>query len=378
MMALRTSNDRLRAAFPYFCPNPMKKSNPLRPFGETIISWYHHNKRDLPWRGTKDPYKIWLSEIILQQTRVEQGTAYYHRFTETYPTVLALASAKEDAVLKLWQGLGYYSRARNLLFAAKQIKNEFAGKFPATYEEIKMLKGVGDYTAAAIASFAFNLPHAVVDGNVYRFLSRYFGIKTPINSTAGKKEFALLAQQLLMDHPPGDFNQALMEFGARQCKPSSPLCDSCPLQSSCFAYKHKTTGSLPVKDKKIKIRKRYFHYLIIKEDKHFYIRRREEKDIWTGLHDFPLIESVAKLSESELLSSDDWKSTFQKTKAVLKNVSEEYKHVLSHQHIYARFFEVHVSKPIEKKQSASWKKVNKLSIRKFAVPRLIEQYLEKM
>lgn len=350
----------------------------MKEFGKKVISWYSKNKRDLPWRQTSDPYKIWLSEIILQQTRVDQGMAYYHKFCENYPTVTDLAKASEDDVLKLWQGLGYYSRARNLHKSAKDIVESFQGKFPGNFDEIKSLKGIGDYTAAAIASFAFKLPHAVVDGNVYRILSRYAGIETPIDSGAGKKEFITLANELLGKHPPDIFNQAIMEFGSIQCKPVSPDCMSCPLQGSCFAFAHNKVNVLPVKSKKTKIRKRFFHYLVIREKDNFFIRQRKEKDIWTGLHDFPLIETETSLNEGKIMSSKEWKDRFKGLKSKVTNVSAEYKHILSHQHIHATFYEISADLKSFKEEEQNWKKVNSTSVKNFAVPRLIEEYLKQM
>jgi len=227
-------------------------------FPKTILSWYKKNKRDLPWRNTRDPYFIWLSEVILQQTRVEQGLSYYLRFVMAFPTVKKLASAKEEQVLKLWQGLGYYSRARNLHHAAKEIVKKHRGKFPDTYADIRALKGVGEYTAAAISSFAYNLPYATVDGNVFRLLSRYLGIKTPINTPKAKKEFTEAAQELMGNSSPHDFNQAMMEFGSRQCRPVNPDCENCPLNSSCVAFDKNLVKMLPVKNKSLKARPRYF------------------------------------------------------------------------------------------------------------------------
>ncbi len=235
-------------------------------FSNTLIYWYLQNNRDLPWRKSKNPYFIWLSEIMLQQTRVAQGLAYYLKFTTTFPTVFDLAKADESTVLKMWQGLGYYSRARNLHFSAKQISNELNGIFPSTYEEIIKLKGIGDYTASAISSICFNEPTAVVDGNVYRVLSRYFGLNTPTNSTSGIKEFKTLAQTLIDISQPGTYNQALMDFGALHCKPQNPLCETCPFSDSCVAFEKKLTKELPVKEKKIKVRKRYFNFLVIKTE----------------------------------------------------------------------------------------------------------------
>ena len=350
----------------------------MKEFGKKIISWYRKNKRDLPWRQTSDPYKIWLSEIILQQTRVDQGMAYYNRFTENYPTVKHLANASEDEVLKLWQGLGYYSRARNLHKSAKDIVDRLQGKFPENFDEIKSLKGIGDYTAAAIASFAFKLPHAVVDGNVFRVLSRYAGIETPIDSVQGKKEFIALANDLLGKHPPDIFNQAIMEFGSIQCKPVSPDCMSCPLQGTCFAFSHNKVNVLPVKSKKTKIRKRFFHYLVIREKDNFFIRQRKEKDIWTGLHDFPLIETETSLNEGKIMSSKEWKERFKGLRSKVTSVSTEYKHILSHQHIHATFYEISADLRSFNEEEQNWKKVNSTSVKNFAVPRLIEEYLKQM
>lgn len=349
----------------------------MKEFGKKIISWYQKNKRDLPWRNTTDPYKIWLSEVILQQTRVDQGMSYYLKFEQKYPTVKALAGAKEDDVLRLWQGLGYYSRARNLHAAAKDVQSRFKGQFPSQFSELRTLKGIGEYTAAAIASFAFNLPHAVVDGNVYRVLSRYAGVSTPIDSTEGKKEFAQLAADLLGKHVPQEYNQAIMEFGAMQCKPVNPDCNSCPLNSSCYAFEHKKVSELPVKAKKTKIRNRYFHYLVIRDGQSFYIRKRVEKDIWTGLHDFPLIETEEKMEIESLVKTDEWKRHFGKAKVKIDTISKAYKHVLSHQHIHAKFYEIELPSKSFNEQELQLKKVTTKSIQKLAVPRLIEEYLKQ-
>jgi A/G-specific adenine glycosylase len=347
-------------------------------FGRTIITWYSAHKRDLPWRHTKNPYFIWLSEIILQQTRVEQGLSYYNKFIQKFPTVKSLAKAKEDDVLKLWQGLGYYSRARNLHFAAKQIVKDFSGKFPENYADIRSLKGVGDYTAAAVASFAFNLHHAVVDGNVYRLLSRYFGINTPIDTSAGKKQFTGVVESLIKDFPPDVFNQAIMEFGARQCKPGIPDCGNCPLVQACIAFKEKNVASLPIKKNSVKIRNRYFHYLVIKDKHSFFVKKRTGKDIWQGLHDFPLIETSKPLDKKQLSKSADWKKEFGPAKISLLKVSDEYKHILSHQHIYAKFYEIKMELKTFSEKQTEWKVVDKRSVKKLAVPKLIEQYLDNL
>ena len=267
-------------------------------FGSIIIRWYNKNKRDLPWRETRNPYLIWLSEIILQQTRVEQGLSYYLRFAEKYPTVKSLAASKEDDVLKLWQGLGYYSRARNLHQTAKRIVDEFSGKFPTDYSSILSLKGIGDYTAAAIASFAYDQKYPVVDGNVFRLLSRHFEMKTPIDTSAGKKEFTEMADGLMMNYPPAIFNQAIMEFGAKVCRPANPDCLKCPLNATCFSFKNKTVHLFPIKKNKTKTKKRYFNYIVIGDKNKFFIKKRIEKDIWQGLYDFPLIETKKRIDEA--------------------------------------------------------------------------------
>lgn len=341
-------------------------------FGEIIIGWYHKNKRDLPWRRTSDPYKIWLSEIILQQTRVDQGMYYYEQFVLKYPKVKNLAAADEDDILKLWQGLGYYSRARNLHHAAKDVMSRFKGKFPVVYDDIRSLKGIGDYTASAIASFAYHQKYAVVDGNVFRVLSRYLGISTPVNSVAAKKEFNDAAFLLMGKHSPHDFNQAIMEFGALQCKPANPSCGSCPLNGSCFAFAKNKVGLLPVKGKKIVIRKRYFNYLCIHHGESIELRKRTGKDIWKNLHDFPMIETGKRISTEKLLQMEEWKKHFSKNKVQLFSESKTIKHQLTHQTIFAKFFGIRVSSALSFNGSKSVKKKN---LNKFAVPRLIENYL---
>jgi len=342
----------------------------------TILNWYGTNKRDLPWRKTDNPYFIWISEVVLQQTRVEQGTAYYLKFIRKFPTVKSLAAADEAEVLKLWQGLGYYSRARNMHAAANEIVRRHKGKFPSAYNEIRELKGVGDYTAAAISSFAFHLRHPVLDGNVYRFLSRYFGIYTPIQSSKAKKEFLEAANQLLSDNPPHEFNQAIMEFGALQCKPGTPDCNACPLNNSCFAFENNAVARLPVKNKKTLSRNRYFYYLVIRDKKSIYLTQRKEKDIWQNLFEYPLIESGTKLTDSALLKSKQWKKIFPTNEVLLHQISEERKHILSHQILHARFVELTL---INKNFNAPihWEKVSKTKVKNYALPRLIDRYMEE-
>lgn len=341
-------------------------------FSNNIYNWYAINKRDLPWRKSKDAYKIWISEIILQQTRVAQGTNYYLRFMEHFPTVIHLANANEDEVLKLWQGLGYYSRARNLHKTAKIIVESYEATFPNNFDDIIKLKGIGPYTAAAIVSMAFNLPYPTVDGNVYRVLSRYFGIETPIDSSAGKKEFQELAEELISKKKPGMHNQALMEFGALQCTPKSPNCSDCPINMSCFALHNNLVDKLPVKEKKTKQSQRYFYYYLIDDGTHMYINKRTANDIWKNLHELPLVENKTELSDEELIQI---KIPFlEENNFNVKQVSKAKKHILSHQIIHAKVIYVEVMPDIN--ISPSLIRVNKKDIYKFAVPRLVEQFLQ--
>ena len=309
-------------------------------FKTILTNWYSVNKRDLPWRNTKNPYYIWLSEIIMQQTQVKQGLPYYEAFIKQYPTVFDLANAEEIQVLKLWQGLGYYSRARNLHYSAKQIAYDLNGIFPNTYSEILKLKGIGDYTASAIASICFNEATAVVDGNVYRVLSRYFGIDTPINSTTGTKEFKKLATTLIDADNPGDYNQALMEFGATQCKPKNPYCLVCPLNESCAALQKGLVKNLPVKLKKTKTVKKYFNFLVIVLDKNKTVfEKRDKKGIWQNLYQFPLIETEEELTEEKFRSNRKIQDYFENAtfEFSLYN-TETLVHKLSHQHLYTKFW----------------------------------------
>ncbi|MBE9598783.1 A/G-specific adenine glycosylase [Pedobacter sp. MC2016-24] len=305
-------------------------------FQSTLINWYLTNKRDLPWRNTTDPYVIWLSEIILQQTRVEQGMPYFNKFLAAFPTIGDFAAATETQVLKLWQGLGYYSRGRNMLFTALQIQDEYEGTFPVKYEDLIRLKGVGEYTAAAISSFSSNESRAVLDGNVFRLLSRYFGIDTPINSTTGKKTFSNLAQSLIVGEQASLYNQAIMEFGALQCKPKSPNCDICPLNSDCYARLNAQVNVLPVKLKTLKKRIRYFNYLVAMKDDMVLVKRRGPGDIWQELYDFPLIETAQFYREVPETFFDLLKQNFGKD----CNVTDlgQKKHLLTHQTIYVQFF----------------------------------------
>lgn len=340
-------------------------------FSKELITWYLENKRDLPWRKTKNPYLVWLSEIMLQQTRVAQGLPYYLKFTEEFPTVFDLANAPESKVLKLWQGLGYYSRARNLHFTAKYVANELNGEFPKTFEEIKKLKGIGDYTASAIASMCFDEPKAVVDGNVYRVLSRYFGIDTPINSTKGIKEFKNLAQSLIDESQAGIYNQAIMDFGAIQCKPKKPLCMFCPFADSCLALQKNLIETLPIKEKKIKIKKRYFNYIVLKtKNNQTILNERKGKGIWQGLYEFKNIESNKFLTVKELTSSKEFNELFPEEVTISLFNKKEIVHKLSHQHLYTKFWIVETE--THEKATISWKDIGK-----YPVPILIANFLEK-
>lgn len=339
-------------------------------FSNQLVYWYLQNDRDLPWRKTKNPYFIWLSEIMLQQTRVNQGLSYYLVFIKEFPTVFDLANAPESKVLKLWQGLGYYSRARNLHFSAKQIANELEGEFPSTYFEIKKLKGVGDYTASAISSICFHEAQAVVDGNVYRVLARYFGISTPINSASGIKEFKELAQTLIDSTQPGTHNQAIMDFGALHCKPQNPLCETCPLNTSCVALKNKSIANLPVKEKKIKIKKRFFNYLIVlTPENETILSERKGKGIWQGLYEFPLVETVTSSIDSEVISNSEVNKWVGAIDEIVLFNEKEIIHKLSHQHLYTKFWIVKT--PKLKQNVVSWSE-----IQKYPVPVLIANFLE--
>ena len=346
----------------------------MKNFSNVILDWYDENRRSLPWRESKDAYRIWLSEVILQQTRVAQGLPYYLNFIKTFHTVNDLAQAPEEAVLRLWQGLGYYSRARNLHKCAKVVSEQYNGVFPSTYDELLALPGIGPYTAAAIASIAFNRKVAVVDGNVYRVLARIFGIDTDISSTEGKKEFQELASRLINDKNPGDHNQAVMEFGATLCTPS-PRCEECPFRKQCVAYAKGLIDKLPVKEKKIKKRTRYFYYFILREGNTIAMKKRTGRDIWNGLYEFYLIETAADKKLKAIVESD----------LLLKNISENrfiesgtIRHLLSHQELIIRFFEIDLSKDFVKRND---KVLNELSFvafeqaEVFPKPVVISKYL---
>ncbi|SDQ09183.1 A/G-specific adenine glycosylase [Flagellimonas zhangzhouensis] len=341
-------------------------------FSQKILTWYHINKRDLPWRKTRDPYKIWLSEIMLQQTRVAQGMPYYHRFVEAFPKVGDLANASEEQVLKLWQGLGYYSRARNLHATAKMVANDYQGEFPNTYKGLKSLKGVGDYTASAIASFCFDLPEPVVDGNVYRVLSRYFDVDLPINSTEGIKYFKELAREVMDSENIRDYNQGIMEFGAIQCAPKNPDCESCPLNESCLALQQNKVAQLPVKLNKTKIRNRYFNYIVLlDDDQNTILEQRKGKGIWQNLYQFPLIESEKTIQLNDLEEALIEKSELPKTESLSLYNKEPIVHKLSHQHLHTQFWVAKTSQQIE--NGIPWGKIDT-----FPVPVLVADFIKTL
>ncbi|MFD0766372.1 A/G-specific adenine glycosylase [Mucilaginibacter lutimaris] len=335
-------------------------------FSTELINWYHNNKRDLPWRNTTDAYIIWLSEIILQQTRVEQGMPYFYRFAERYPTVTAFAAANEDEVLRLWQGLGYYSRGRNMLKTAQLVQEKYNGVFPVKYDELIKLKGVGEYTAAAISSFSANEPRAVVDGNVYRVLARYFGIDEPINSPKGKKIFQQMANQMLNKEQPAVHNQAMMEFGAMLCKPKNPACGICPVRIGCVAFKTNATAWLPVKLKTVKIRKRFFNYMLISDGQKMLMNKRGEGDIWANMYDLPLIETPSLLDPVEVLHLPQM-NVFGRN-ITLKDNSAIIKHILTHQHLFIRFF---VLKDLPEEIPVNWFYADVNDLENLALPKPI-------
>jgi A/G-specific adenine glycosylase len=343
-------------------------------FSEELMGWYHLNKRALPWRNTKDPYRIWLSEVILQQTRVAQGLPYYEKFVEQYPTIQALADADEKEVLRLWQGLGYYSRARNMHTTAKIVVMDFGGIFPSTYEGLLKLKGIGPYTAAAIASFAFDEKVAVVDGNVYRVLARVFGVETDISSHEAKKVFGELANLLISESSPSTYNQAIMEFGAKYCTPANPECMFCVFHYDCVANATGKQSFLPVKSKKVKVKNRFFNYFVIEKDNQFLMNQRAEKDIWSGLCDFYLLESEDKLVELEEVYNDFLQKVL--SKSIIKNVSENFKHILTHQRIEAKFWHVVLNEEVDIPKNYHFYSLEE--IEELPKPILIEKYLKSL
>jgi len=343
-------------------------------FADELVRWYLDNKRDLPWRKTTDAYIIWLSEIILQQTRVEQGMPYFYRFAEKYPTVRDFATANEDEILKLWQGLGYYSRGRNMLKTARQVIEEYGGVFPRQYDELIKLKGIGEYTASAISSFSANEAKAVVDGNVYRVLARYFGIDEPINSPKGKKDFQALANEILSYDHPGLHNQAMMEFGAMLCKPKNPACGICPVRTGCFAFKNNAVTVLPVKLKTVKVRERFFNYFLLINNNEILLNKRGENDIWANMYDLPLIETIELIPADELLALPQVADYFGKN-VENEQISPVYKHILTHQRLYVRFIKL---KAQEVEMQQNWFFSPLENIEKFALPKIIFIFIKNI
>lgn len=336
-------------------------------FRRGLYEWHQDIDRKMPWKDTKDAYKIWISEVILQQTRVAQGIKYYDRFIERFPDVKALAQGPEDDVLALWKGLGYYTRARNLYKAARLIMRDHNGVFPQNHADIIALPGIGPYAAAAIASFAYDQPYAVLDGNVYRVLSRYGGIETPIDTTEGKKTFSSLSQMLLDQQNPSTYNQAIMDFGALICKPSVPRCMDCTLRDSCRGYHDGLVDLLPIKAKKVKVKKRYFHYLTLLTDGGIHLEKREEKDIWKGLYQLPMIEGEKRLSKKEVeAKTKDRYGSFQKMTKVYSATQQ-----LTHRLIYADFYLVEGVKKLDQKKATSFDKVKDLGL-----PKIIDDYFK--
>lgn len=346
-------------------------------FTQALLKWHITHHRPLPWKGEKNPYLIWLSEIILQQTRVEQGLPFFEKFKEKYPTVMDLADAPEDEVMKMWEGLGYYSRARHLHAAAQYIAHELDGNFPKSYDNIRALKGVGDYTAAAIASFAYDLPHAVVDGNVYRVLSRFFVLEEPVDTTAGKKLFAQLAQELLDESQSGKYNQAIMDFGASQCTPAVPKCGTCPIVKHCEAKGKGLVNKLPVKSKRLARRQRFFSYLVLNRGPHIFIKKRTGKDIWRNLYDFPVIETPHLPEAKEVIfKNEKWREWLAGQHWQFRCVSPPFAQELTHQKITALFWEIELDESFASSPQ-HWIEVKRDEVRIFAFPRIIDRYLSE-
>ncbi len=345
----------------------------MNSFQHNLLKWYQKTSRKLPWKQYFDVYSIWLSEVLLQQTRVQQATPYFLKFKQKYPEIEDLAAAPLDEVMKLWQGLGYYSRARNMHETARFIVENLNSQFPDNYKDLLKLKGVGEYTAAAIASFAFNEQCAVVDGNVYRVLSRYFGVDIAINSTLGKKHFNVLAKTNLYTKDSATYNQAIMDFGATVCSPKKASCSNCPLNKKCWAYQNKKVDTLPVKTNKIIKKDRYFLYCKIKNKNKVYLHKRMEKDIWLHLYQFPLIEVNKTTFVDESVYSDQVNLLLKNATYGIKNVSTIYKQTLTHQKINARFIEVKLTKALKKHKN--WMAVNEKEIHNFAFPKIIDCFL---
>lgn len=338
---------------------------------DTLISWYNKNKRPLPWRNTKNPYPIWILEIILQQTRVDQGTPYFEKFINKYPTIRDLAKASEDDILHMWQGLGYYSRARNLHYSAKYVINELNGIFPNNYKDLLKLKGVGEYTAAAIASFCFKEKVAAIDGNVYRVITRLFDIDKPVDKSEGKKEVKAICNDLIPDHAPDDFNQAIMDFGATVCTPKVPKCNNCPLKTNCIAKNKNTHLKRPVKSISIKQKQRYFAYIILFDNKHILINKRSENDIWKELYEFPLIEFEEPFNMQEIEEHKKFKGIVATENITDLKIVEYKPHILSHQKINSTFILLHSNKL----HNNTYTKVLKSKLENYAFPILITNFI---
>ncbi|MEZ4988234.1 MAG: A/G-specific adenine glycosylase [Saprospiraceae bacterium] len=347
-------------------------------FPELLLDWYEPKRRPLPWKDISDPYLIWLSEIILQQTRVAQGLPYFEAFRRSFPTVASLASASEDEIFKHWEGLGYYARARNLHRAAKQVVAVFGGQFPTTYKELLSLPGVGPYTAAAIASFAYGLPHAVLDGNVFRVLSRFFDIDLPIDSTIGKKAFQQLAQELLPEEQSAFYNQAMMDLGATVCTPQSPLCQTCPMYEHCQAYQKGITALRPVKSKRIAIKNRYFNFLVINHRGESLLQQRTANDIWNGLYQFPLIETPTAIEQFEDILQHDTFPEWLPTAAITSHQhGGSYTQQLTHQRIHARFWHINLLPECELKTAAIFTRAEPKNWCNFAFPKVISWFIDE-
>jgi A/G-specific adenine glycosylase len=347
-----------------------------RSFTRLLLRWHRQeNKRQMPWKGETDPYKIWLSEIILQQTRVEQGLEYYQRFVQKFPDIRQLAKANDKLIFKLWEGLGYYSRCRNLISTARFISEDLGGRFPRTFDDIRQLRGVGPYTAAAISSFAFNLPHAVIDGNVSRVLSRVFGINKPIDSTEGKKIIASLAGQLLDKNEPGVYNQAIMDFGAVVCKPVAPLCSACVFKKICLAFRNDHVKKLPLKSKRILIKERWFYYFVLSHENRLVIQQRTANDIWNQLYEFPLIEGNETKKIENIINEAVKSGWLKNRRYAVINISPAYKQRLSHQLINARFIQIKLNGKANLKDDQLL--VTSTQLTRFPFPRLINEYLNE-
>jgi len=342
-------------------------------FSKTLLQWNDtENNRQMPWKGESDPYKIWISEIILQQTRVQQGMDYYNRFINTFPDTQSLATASEKKIYKLWEGLGYYSRCKNLIATAKFIHRELAGEFPKKYEDILALKGIGSYTASAIASFAYNQPFAVLDGNVFRVLSRFFGEEIPINTSEGKKFYGALAQSLLNKKQPGKYNQALMDFGAVICKPAAPLCSQCPFKKKCVAFLTNKVSDLPVNTKSIRIKERFFNYLVVEFENQVYVHKRKAKDIWQNLYEFILIETKKPLDEKSIAVNEEIIKILNQRDFKVKCISRKKNQKLTHQTISGQFVHLEIKQPLRNKE---YFPVNQKQLKSLPFPKFIASYL---